>query len=163
MHLQQSPIVRSIFKAREWIMRSDKALEPETRGFLSQMRTIGWGALAEIPGREIVMGAVTQPWMADVVFRAVPPDEFATFREPDYVKIVWTLRADPIGPTASIFRTETRLITTNPAARAKFRRYWAFASPGIILIRWTLLRPLRSEAERRIRAAGGSLAAKAIL
>jgi hypothetical protein len=149
MYLEQSPIVRAIFKAREWIMRSHPAREEESRAFLARMRAIGWGVLAEIPGREIVMGAVTQPWMADVVFRPLPPEEFAAFHEPDFVKIAWTLRADPIGAAESIFRTETRVFTTDPVARAKFRRYWAFASPGIILIRWASLTPLKAEAERR--------------
>jgi hypothetical protein len=155
MDLEQSPMVRAIFRAREWIMRSHPAREPEPRAFLAQMRAIGWGVLAEIPGREIVMGAVTQPWMADVVFRPLPPEEFVAFHEPDHVKIVWTLRADPNGAAESIFRTETRVVTTDPTARGKFRRYWAFASPGIILIRWALLGPLKTEAERRSRAAGG--------
>ena len=155
MDLEQSPIVRAIFKIREWVMRSHPARQPETRAFLSQMRAIGWGELAEIPGREIVMGAVTQPWMADVVFRPLPPEEFVAFHEPDYVKIVWTLRANPLGDAASIFRTETRVVTTDPMARAKFRRYWAFASPGIILIRWALLGPLMTASERRIRASAG--------
>ena len=103
--------------------------------------------LAEIPGRELIVGAVTRPWEANVTFRAVPPDGFATFREPDYVKIVWTLRADPIDATHSIFRTETRVMTTDSTARAKFRWYWACLSPGIILIRWTALRSLRRRAE----------------
>jgi hypothetical protein len=152
MYLEQSSIVRAIFKAREWVMRSHPACEPEPRAFLAQMRAIGWGVLAEIPGREIVMGAVTQPWMADVVFRPLPAGEFASFHDPDYVKIAWTLRADPLGDAASIFWTETRVVATDPIARAKFRRYWAFASPGIILIRWALLGPLKTEAERRIRA-----------
>jgi hypothetical protein len=156
MYLEQSPIVRAIFKAREWVMRSHPASEPEARAFLAQMRAIGWGVLAEIPGQEIVMGAVTQPWMADVVFRPLPADEFASFHDPDYVKIAWTLRADPLGENGSIFRTETRVVSTDPAARAKFRRYWAFASPGIILIRWALLGPLKARAERRVRAAGAS-------
>ena len=80
-----------------------------------QTRSIGWGVLAEVPGREIVMGAVTQPWLADVVFRTLPPDTFAAFAEPDYVKIVWTLRSYPIGDTESVFRTETRVSTTSPA------------------------------------------------
>ena len=102
------------------------------------------------------MGAVTQPWLANVVFRTLPPEEFVAFREPDYVKIAWTLRADPLTATESIFRTETRVVTTSPAARAKFRRYWAFASPGIILIRWASLGPLKAEAERRSRAAESS-------
>lgn len=154
MDLEQSLIVRAIFKAREWVMRSHPASEPEARAFLTQMRAIGWGVLAEIPGQEIVMGAVTQPWMADVVFRPLPTDEFASFHDPDYVKIAWTLRADPLGVAGSIFRTETRVVSTDPAARAKFRRYWAFVSPGIILIRWALLGPLKAEAERRARAAG---------
>jgi hypothetical protein len=153
MDLQQSTTVRGIFKAREWIMRSHEARDQETRAFLSQMRAIGWGVLAEIPGREIVMGAVTQPWMADVVFRPLPPEEFAAFHEPDYVKIVWTLRADSLGAAESIFRTETRVVTTDPTARAKFRRYWSFVSPGIIVIRWMSLGPLKAEAERRAREA----------
>jgi len=110
------------------------------------------GVLAEVPGREIVMGALTQPWLANVVFRALPPSEFKSFNEPGYVKIVWTLRADAIGAAHSIFRTETRVSTTDPVARAKFRRYWSLASPGIILIRRLTLKPLKADAERRARA-----------
>ncbi|PYR46798.1 MAG: hypothetical protein DMF89_20885, partial [Acidobacteria bacterium] len=53
----------------------------------------------------------------------------------------------------SMFRTETRVATTDPTARAKFRRYWSFFSPGIILIRWMSLGPLKAEAERRARVA----------
>jgi hypothetical protein len=36
-----------------------------------------------------------------------------------------------------------------PAARNRFRRYWSFLSPGIIVIRWALLGPVKREAERR--------------
>ena len=67
------------------------------------------------------------------------------------MKIVWTLRADPLGPAESMFRTETRAVSTDPASRARFRRYWSFLSPGIILIRWLSLGPLKAEAERRAR------------
>jgi len=95
------------------------------------------------------MGAVTQPWNAKVIFRPLTPDEFVAFNEPGYVKIVWTLRADPVGPAGSIFRHETRVTTTDTAARAKFRRYWSCFSPGIKLIRWLLLPSVRTEAERR--------------
>ena len=151
MNLQQSAIARTIFKAREWVMGSRQVRDQATGSFLSQMRAIGWGVLADVPGREIVMGAVTQPWLADVVFRPLPADEFAAFREPGFVKIAWTLRADPIGAAESIFRTETRALPTDPTARAKFRQYWSLASPGIIVIRWVLLGPLKAEAERRAR------------
>jgi hypothetical protein len=151
MDLQQSWIVRSIFKGREWIMRSESASEPQTRSFLEQVRALGWGKLAEVAGREIVMGAVTQPWLPNVVFRSMPPEQFASFNDPDYVKIAWTLRVDPINPIESAFRTETRVQCTDATARAKFRRYWSFASPGIILIRWISLSLVKHEAERRVR------------
>ena len=102
------------------------------------------------------MGAVTQPWMPNVVFRALPPDAFRDFRDPGYVKIVWTLRADPADAGHTVFRTETRAVATDAAARARFRWYWARFSPGIILIRRLMLIQLRKEAERRatIAAAG---------
>jgi hypothetical protein len=154
MDLLRSTIVRGIFKVRELILGSRPGETVLPQGLLSQVKTLGWGVLAEIPGREIVFGAVTQPWMANVVFRALPSDEFGAFHEPGYVKIIWTLCADPIGAAESVARTETRVATTDPTARAKFRWYWSFLSPGIVLIRRVSLRLLKAEAERRVRKAG---------
>lgn len=77
--------------------------------------------------------------------------DFSAFQEPDLVKIAWTLRADPMNGGESIFGTETRAIATDAGARAKFHRYWAFLSPGIILIRWAMLPALKADAERRAR------------
>ena len=125
------------------------------------MRAIGWGVLAEVPGREIVMGAVTRPWMADVVFRPLPPDQFVRIRRTRLREDRMDLagRSDRYGRID--LRTETRVVTTDRAARIKFRRYWAFASPGIILIRWASLGPLKAEAERRSRAVQGAPTAEA--
>jgi len=145
----QSAIVRAIFKGRELAMGSRPGPEPDARGFIPRMRALGWGVLADVPGREIVMGAVTRPWLADVVFRALPPGEFAAFGEAGYAKIAWTLRADAVGSGESVFRTETRVATTDRFARAKFRQYWSLVSPGIVLIRWMLLGPVKAEEERR--------------
>jgi hypothetical protein len=151
--LMALPVVRAIFRSREVILGSDPDTAARPRGILALTTSIGWGVLAQVPGREIVVGAVTQPWEANVVFRPLPPDEFAAFNQPNYVKIVWTLRADPVSATESVFRTETRAIAIDDAARTKFRRYWSFLSPGIIAIRWMALGPLRAEAERRARGA----------
>jgi hypothetical protein len=150
--LTQSLAVRAIFKAREIVLGAERDGSVHPRGLLALTTSMGWAVLDNVPGREIVVGAVTRPWEANVVFRAVPPDEFAAFAEPGYVKIAWTLRADPTGPHDSIFRTETRAVATDAAARNKFRRYWSFLSPGIIAIRWLSLRPLKADAERRSRA-----------
>ena len=52
--------------------------------------------------------------------------------------------------------TETRAVATDEASRGKFRRYWRFAGPGILLIRKLLLPAVRREAERRAIAAASS-------
>jgi hypothetical protein len=147
--LQRSRIIRAIFRARELVLGAEPDVETRPKGLLSLTTHLGWRVLAEHPGREIVVGAVTQPWLPNVVFRGLAPEEFRGFHEAGYVKIVWTLRADPIGDTESTFRTETRVTTTDATARAKFRWYWARFSPGIVLIRRVMLGLLKTEAERR--------------
>ena len=149
LDLFEAPVVRAVFKGRELLLRAHPAQRPRARGMLAEVQALGWVVLAELPGREIVLGAVTRPWQADVTFRPVPGDEFAAFDEPGYVKIAWTLRADPIDSRSSTFRTETRAVATDALARTRFRRYWAFLSPGIFLIRQAMLGPLKAAAERR--------------
>jgi hypothetical protein len=149
--LEDSRLSRAVFRARERLLGTAPQANPLPRGILAQTQALGWATLAEVPNHEIVMGAVTQPWLADVVFRGLPLDEFLAFDDPAFVKIVWTIRADRVTPTTSIFRTETRALACGPEARVKFRRYWSLVSPGIALIRITLLNPVKREAERRHR------------
>jgi hypothetical protein len=152
LDLGRSRMVRAIFRARALAMRAkgDPALPAGT--LLDVTQGMGWRVLAERPGREIVLGAVTRPWDADVRFRGLPPDEFAAFAEPGYVKIAWTLAADPLLRGDSLAVTETRALATDAAARRRFRRYWLLAKPGIVLIRHLALRLVRADAERRARA-----------
>ena len=149
MDMSRSAVVRAIFKARELILRAAPDATPRPRGLVAHVQSLGWVLLARQPGRELVFGAVTRPWEGNVVFRSIPPEHFASFAEPGYVKIAWTLRADQGDDGGSVFRTETRAVATDPVARARFRRYWAFLSLGIALIRRMMLQPVKSEAERR--------------
>jgi hypothetical protein len=148
-NLLQTRIARAIFRAREVILGSEPDTVTRPNGLVALTKSLGWHVLAEVPDREIVMGAVTQPWKANVTFQGLPAEEFVAFNEPGFVKIAWTLRADPISDSESIFRTETRVVATDASARTKFRRYWSLLSPGIIVIRWVMLQPLKKEAERR--------------
>ena len=150
LDLFDSPPVRAIFRARELVLGAARDDRPRPRGMLAETLALGWVVLAEDPEREVVVGAVTRPWEANVTFRSVPPDEFREFAEPDYVKIVWTLRADPISTYESVFRTETRAVATDHHARARFRRYWSLLSPGIIAIRGLMVPRLRAAANRRL-------------
>lgn len=149
-----SGIARLIFNARALALGGGIDRRPAVpTPFVDQVQEIGWRVLAEFPGSEIVFGAVTRPWEAEPEFRSIPPAEFAAFSEPEYVKIVFTLRADAVGNDASIFRTETRACTTDAAARRKFRMYWAFVKPGVGLIRRFMLGPVKCDAERRAKKA----------
>jgi hypothetical protein len=151
MELLEAPMVRAIIRARELVMGGAPDPRPHPTGLLEQMLSIGWVVLAETPGREIVVGAVTQPWTAAPVFRSIPAADFRDFAEPGWVKIAWTLRADPVDHRRSVFSTETRVCTTDTASRERFRNYWSFVAPGVEVIRFAMLRPLRRAAEERAR------------
>ncbi len=118
-------IARALFTARALALGGAVDNRELPKPLMEQMQAIGWTVLAEVPGNEIVFGAVTRPWEAEPVFRGVAPSEFAAFNEPDYV----------------------------PQTRTKFRGYWALASPGVALIRRMLVGPVKCEAERNARKA----------
>jgi hypothetical protein len=155
--LQSLPVVRTIFWLRSKLLRSAPATHRAKKGLVAETKSLGWGVLAIRPGRELVMGAVTQPWLPNPVFVAIAPDKFAAFADPDLVKIAWTLEAIPLDGTRTRFASETRAVATDDGARAKFRRYWRRVGMGVILIRWLVGPAVRREAERRYRA-GASLA-----
>lgn len=156
MDIQASPAVKGIFwlRAVPALLRGEPFRPQGSRGIVAETLDQGWGVLAEVPDREIVVGAYTQPWHEHVTFCPLPPEQFAAFREPGYVKIVWTLAAEPAGPGESWFVTRTRVAATDPESRKKFRRYWAPMSAGILLIRYAALPLVRKQAERQARQAG---------
>jgi hypothetical protein len=148
--MRSVPLVGLIFWLRERLLGALRA-NTAPRGLVDETLSLGWGVLEEVKGRYFCAGAVCQPWRADVLFTAVPPDDFAAYAQPDRVKIVWTLEAEPLGPESTRFATETRAAGTDAGARARFRRYWRWAGIGIVSIRRLLLPAIRHEAERRWR------------
>ena len=156
LDLQASPINATVVALRTLParLRGDEVRADASAGLLAETKALGWGQLAEVPGHELVMGAVCQPWEGEVEFRPLPPDEFLAFAEPGYAKIVWTLEVEPDGEHACVFRTRTRVATTDAESRRRFRRYWAIFSPGILLIRLEMLRLLRAAARREVSNAG---------
>jgi hypothetical protein len=148
--LQSLLPVRIIFRLREKLMRAAPPSAPRTpQGLLAETRSLGWGMLLEQPGSIIICGATCRPWQADSGFRSIPPERFASYAEPDEVKIAWTLEAEPLEPALTRFSHETRAVATDGEARAKFRQYWQWARYGIVTIRLLLMPAIRRAAERR--------------
>lgn len=151
--MQSIPMVRALFWLRAKMLGARMPTARRPAGLVADMLALGWGCLAEEPGHFFVAGAACQPWQADVVFSPVAPEQFATYVEPDRVKIAWTLEAEALGPALTRFATETRVAATDDQARTKFRRYWRIFGIGIVVIRRLLLPALRRQAERQWRAA----------
>jgi hypothetical protein len=149
--IQQSATVRRLFSAREKIMRSDPARRP-SKGLIEEMTGMGWVILSS-SATEIAMGAATKPWERNIHFRSLTRDEFATFREPGYVRIVWNLRTIPAGDEQCWLITETRAAGTDRSASRRFRLYWTLVSPGIRLIRLFALRLVANAAQKFLNAA----------
>jgi hypothetical protein len=143
------PLVRAIFWLRSKII-GDRPVDRTPQGIVAETRGLGWGVLGYEPGRVLVMGAVTRPWQRNVTFRGIVPEEFRTFAEPNLVKIVWTLEVEPLGPTLTRLRTETRAEATDARARRRFALYWIVFCAGIHFIRWNMLWAIRRNAERGV-------------
>lgn len=151
LNLQDSRVVSALFRLRAMLLGAVAPPPPAQAGLVAQMQAQGWAVLAEVPDQEIVLGAVTRPWEADFCAFALAPDTFAAFNGPGFVKVVWTLRAEPTGEGVSRFLTETRAVATDADARRRFRWYWARFSIGVKAIRWISLITVKSAAERRAR------------
>ncbi len=112
----------------------------DREGFERQDVMEGWVGLAEERAREIVFGAVGKPWMADIEWKTVPPDEFAGFDEPGWAKIVASLSVREYGSERSILTYEARTAMTDDDSRQRFSRYWTVVSPFVGTIMRALLR-----------------------
>jgi hypothetical protein len=147
--MQSIWLIRAIIGARKFILRgAPEARRDKPIGLVEETRQLGWGTLAETPGRLLICGAVCQPWFGDVKFSAIPADKFAAFADPDQVKIVWSLETAELTPQVTRFAHEVRAAATDEEARRKFLRYWRWSRFGIITIRLLLLPAIRRRAER---------------
>jgi hypothetical protein len=160
LDLLSEAVPAALVRARAALV-GDRPVVRRPAGLVAETLGLGWGVLHCEPGRTLVMGAVARPWARDVTFTAVEPESFASHAAPDLVKIVWTLEVEARGLERSRFRTETRVAATDAAARRHFRWYWLLFGSGIRLIRWSVLRAVRRDAQRRFGVTGPAVGAAA--
>lgn len=112
------------------------------------MRRLGFEILAERPGHEIVLGLIGRFWTLRGDIQSIDPDRFAAFDEPNFAKAAWSFSVEGDGD-GSVLSTETRIVCTDAASLARFRRYWWVVGPFSGWIRMRVLRLIRDEAEAR--------------
>lgn len=81
--------------------------------------------LAERPGREWVAGAIGRFWEPTIPFvNFTTSDEFASFREPGFGKVAWSLEIHPAETGGTWIGIDLRVDATDDDAWRKFVRYW---------------------------------------
>jgi len=129
----EMPVARALMRARGMRAAAQRPVLAEA------MRA--FTVLADVPGRELVIGAVGRPWQLRGGQR--PDADFRAFDEPGYAKMAMDFRFDGTRLT-----TETRVLLTDAAARRRFRAYWLLIRPFSGLIRRAWLRAIKRRAER---------------
>lgn len=117
-----------------------------------RLESTGFVILAEVPNKELLMGIAGRFWRPDGGrCMDLTADDFVGFVRPGYAKVAWnfSLRADSAEET--VLSTDTR-IKCFGSARWKFRMYWSLIYPFAGLIRKTILRRVKSEAESSSRS-----------
>jgi hypothetical protein len=119
------------------------------RTLLDSFAGAGFLVLGEEPERELVLGAVGRFWrpVGNLPVPIRDPAAFAAFEEPDHAKAAVSFEL-ALADHATRLITETRIQTTDDAARKKFARYWRLIRPGSGLIRRDMLRAVRRRATR---------------
>jgi len=144
----KSLTTRVLMALRGYAGRSRRA-RVEQRGTLPEsLARFGFTPLEEDPGRELVFGLVGKFWRPKGDLRKLSAADFAGFQEPGFAKAVWNLLLEEDGPGVTRLSTETRVLCFGDATRRKFLLYWRVIETFSGVIRWSLLRGVRREAEK---------------
>ena len=147
LDLRRSTIVRAIFTGRELLMGGSTQSASTHPGFWP--RSSVWGGVSWPRSRDASWSWGGYPALATPMSNSAgwprTSSPRSTIRGTPRSSLPWGRSA---GRRTSLFCTETRVVTTDPESRSRFRRYWSVFSPGILLIRYETLRLVKREAER---------------
>ena len=107
---------------------------------------VGFTVVAEAPGEEFVLGIIGSFW---TLTGGLVQASAAELRNPPPAGLaqgLWNFRVEPSGAGTTL-STETRVRCGDPLTRRRFARYWRIVRPGSALIRRSLLRDIRRQAE----------------
>jgi hypothetical protein len=133
------------------LVRSPRARFDAEEPLLDWAVRFGFTILGEDNRRELVVGAIGQPWrLAGGRGMAVAGgNDFAAFDQAGYAKMAANFRLEPIaGGRATKLSTETRVACTDPISARRFARYWWLIRPASGAIRRSWLTAIKRRAER---------------
>lgn len=142
--IRNAPIASSRFANLLFRLRGIRGWGPT----LTDLEQVGFIPLAERRPAELVHGLVGRFWTPrGGLIRGLGPEGFASFDRPGYAKAVWGFRVEP-GDDACVVSTETRVATTDEAARRSFLRYWRVIGRFSGMTRTSMLRKIKKYSEQ---------------
>jgi hypothetical protein len=124
---------------------------PEGESLISVALRTSFLKLAEVPGREFVMGTIVKAPRGVRLAAGSTPASFKALTQEGFAKATMHFAVEPQGPGWSLLKTETRVFATDPASRDVFARYWRVIAPGSAVIRLMWLRAIKVRAEAATR------------
>jgi hypothetical protein len=141
--LARSPLIHALFELRALPERLSGKHHPTTLhvdDLRSSPERPGFQVLLEEPQQAFAVGAIGKVWHGEIPFVHVSDAvAYATFTEPDFVKVAWAVRLTTLGEQGTRLELEVRVDATDDAAWQKFERYFRLIGPGSRFIRRTLL------------------------
>jgi hypothetical protein len=134
-----------------WLLGSPRARFDADELLLAWAVRFGFTILGQDARRELVVGAIGQPWRLTSGRRIALVDgkDFAAFDEAGYAKMAANFRLAPIaGGRATQLSTETRVACTDATSARRFARYWRLIRPASGAIRRSWLAAIKRRAER---------------
>lgn len=104
--------------------------------------------IAEAPGEEFVLGIMGRFWTPGGGLVVASADQLQHPPPAGLAQGFWSFRVERHGSGTEL-STETRVRCGDAATRRQFRRYWRVIRLGSGLIRGSILRHIRRQAERR--------------
>lgn len=142
-----------LYRTLVWVRRGatsgpESVLNPPDHESLIRVATkTTFLQLAEVPGREFVMGTVVMAPEGVRLAVGQTPESFRALTEAGFAKAVMSFTIEPQGPGLCLLRTDTRVHATDPVSRDAFAVYWRVIAPGSVLIRHMWLRAIKVRAE----------------
>jgi len=103
--------------------------------------------LAEVPGREVVIGTVVIAPPGVRLAVGLDPMSFRSLGQEGFAKAAIAFQMTPQAGGWTMLRTETRVWATDAVSRDRFARYWRVIAPGSALTRLMWLRAIKVRAE----------------
>jgi hypothetical protein len=157
--LREAPVFRLLLGLRALPARLARPLRraatpaplrpPSDTRLLHRGLDLSYTTLAEIPGAELLVGGVGQPWLptGGTAARITGPEEFVAFDQPGFAKIALDFSLRPV-PDGTLLTTETRVDTTDPLSHRRFGAYWRVIRMWSGVTRRSWLRAVRRRAQR---------------